>query len=300
MTKQEVLQGALALNGDDKKYVITVEGNQIITRVKWMDAVLFSPTSVSNEMREFEYTVTVNDDGTYYEVEKHVDTSGSAHGSGVGFRKRVFYGKRASRTIGLGIDKQTGKTGIVDVSFSPAEYIKPVKELMQNSGYKKKMWPVAKYIIGAACLIVASVLVAIMIGVGGASAKEPLGADAFGAKALASGYQVQTDKALGTDRQTVFIAQDEQDGYQIYFYSFGDPSSAKSFYKSKKTDFESIVSENQDYSTSSSSSSDYEKYSATSGESYMYVARIENTVVLVNTKAEHKEEVKVFIKEIGY
>ena len=32
----------------------------------------------------------------------------------------------------------------------------------------------------------------------------------------------------------------------------------------------------------------------------MYVARIENTVVLVNVDADHKQEVKDFIKEMGY
>ncbi len=32
----------------------------------------------------------------------------------------------------------------------------------------------------------------------------------------------------------------------------------------------------------------------------MYVARIENTVVLVNVKADHKQEVIAFVKELGY
>ena len=49
-TKQQLFESALALNGDDKKYVITVEGDKIITRVKWMDAVFFSPTAISDEM----------------------------------------------------------------------------------------------------------------------------------------------------------------------------------------------------------------------------------------------------------
>lgn len=42
MNIQEVLRGALSLNGNDKKYVVTVEGNQIITTVKWMDAMFCS------------------------------------------------------------------------------------------------------------------------------------------------------------------------------------------------------------------------------------------------------------------
>ena len=35
MTKQEVLQGALALNCSDKKYTITVEGDKIIIETKY-------------------------------------------------------------------------------------------------------------------------------------------------------------------------------------------------------------------------------------------------------------------------
>lgn len=298
-SKQQIFESALALNGDDKKYAITVEDNKIVTRVKWMDAVLFSPTSVSNEMRDFEYTVTVNDDGTYYEIEKYTDTSGAAHSGGFGLRKRVFYGKRASRTIGLGIDKQTGKAGIVVASFNSAEYIRPVKELMQNAGYKKKMWPVAKCLIVAACVIVMAALVAIIISVGGAGAKEPIGADEFEAKARAGGYEMQAQEDASQERQNVYVALDPKDGYQIVFYSFDDSASAKAFYRSKKSDFESIAS-GDDSSTSSTSTPDYEKYSASGDERYMYVARIENTVVLVNVKADHEQEVTEFVKELGY
>ena len=35
MTKQEVLQGALALNCNDKKYTITVKGDKIIIETKY-------------------------------------------------------------------------------------------------------------------------------------------------------------------------------------------------------------------------------------------------------------------------
>ena len=46
----QVLNGALALNGNDKKYVITVEENRIITTAKWMDAVFFAPNTVTDEV----------------------------------------------------------------------------------------------------------------------------------------------------------------------------------------------------------------------------------------------------------
>ena len=43
------------MNGDDKKYIITIEENKIITTVKWMDAIFFAPNIVTDEMREFKF-----------------------------------------------------------------------------------------------------------------------------------------------------------------------------------------------------------------------------------------------------
>lgn len=139
-TKQQLFEAALALNGEDKKYVITVEGDKIITRVKWMDATLFSPTSISNEMREFEYIVKVNDNGTYTEIAKTISSGTSLSTGGFSLNKRgMIGGNTYTKTIAFGRNNQTGELGIISTSFSSKEYKSPIKELMKSSGYKKKM-----------------------------------------------------------------------------------------------------------------------------------------------------------------
>ncbi len=303
ITKEQLFESALALNGDDKKYVITVEDDKIVTRVKWMDAVFFSPTSVSDEMRDFEYTVKVNDNGTYNEIEKYVSSSKSAGVGGLSWRKNVFVGKRKqfSRTIGLGIDKQKDEPGvIVDVTFNSEEYKDPVRTLMKTSGYKKKMWPWAKLVIGASIFLVIAAISVIIMLVSKDAAKEPIGADEFEALARSSGYSIQVDENIGNEYDTR-IAIDEKDDYEIVFYTFSDSEQAKNFFESKKSDLDKIASANKgDFSRSYASGSVFEREGVSTSEIYMYVARMENTVIFVNSGIEHKEEIKNFIEEIGY
>lgn len=308
-TKQQLFESALALNGDDKKYVITVEGDKIITRVKWMDAVLFSPTAISDEMRDFEYTVRVNDNGTYNEIEKYVSSSKSAGVGGLSFGKNVFVGKRKqySRTIGLGIDKQKDDSGvIVDITFNSDEYKDPIRTLMKASGYKKKMWPLTKLIIAllislllALILVISTISIVITL-VAKDAAKEPTGADEFEALARSSGYSIQIDENIGKGYDTR-IAKDEKDDYEMIFYTLSDSEKAKEFFESKRSDLDKIASANKgDFSTSSVSGSVFQRYGVSTSEIYMYVARVENTVILVSAGIEDKEEVKNFIKGIGY
>ena len=57
MTKQEVLQGALALNGCDKKFTVTVDSDKIIIEAKCRD--------VSERETTFCYTACLKDNKTY-------------------------------------------------------------------------------------------------------------------------------------------------------------------------------------------------------------------------------------------
>ncbi|MBQ2735547.1 MAG: hypothetical protein IJF33_06910 [Clostridia bacterium] len=59
MTKQEVLQGALALNGNDKKYTVTVEGDKIIIETKYRGTRVREST--------FRCIAHIKDDKTYTE-----------------------------------------------------------------------------------------------------------------------------------------------------------------------------------------------------------------------------------------
>ncbi len=139
LTIQQVLNGALALNGYDKKYIITVEGNKIITSVKWMDATFFAPHLVTNEMRDFKFIASLNNDNTWCEVDEMRSTQKSAGLGGLSMSKSVSKGKviRYSKTIAFGQKNGEGKLGIVECTFNTQEYKKPVSDYLKACGYKK-------------------------------------------------------------------------------------------------------------------------------------------------------------------
>ena len=59
--KQSMLYHAPALlNRPDIPWVVTVEGDSIVARWKWMDAAFFAPNEVNNEIREFTFIVTLS------------------------------------------------------------------------------------------------------------------------------------------------------------------------------------------------------------------------------------------------
>lgn len=139
LTIQQVLYGALALNGNDKKYIVTVEGNNIITTVKWMDATFFAPNLVTNEMREFKFIATLNNDNTWSELDETETIQKTAGPGGLSMRKSFFVGKtyRYSKTIALGKKNGSDKVGLVSGTFSTQEYKKPVSDYLAACGYKK-------------------------------------------------------------------------------------------------------------------------------------------------------------------
>ena len=51
---------------------------------------------------------------------------------------------------------------------------------------------------------------------------------------------------------------------------------------------------------SNSERSDYCKYAVTATDTYMYIARVKNTVIYASSDVENKEEIEQFIKAINY
>lgn len=139
MTRQEVLDGALALNGADKKYTITVEGNTIITQTKWMDAVLFAQDSITDEVRSFKFTVELGDDNTWTELDRSSATRKSAGPGGFSMGYSSFSGKQISfnKTIAIGKDRNTGETGVVSITFNSEEFKQPVRDYLTACGWKR-------------------------------------------------------------------------------------------------------------------------------------------------------------------
>lgn len=139
MNIQEVLQGALALNGDEKKYSVTVEGDKIITTVKWMDAVFFAPGSVTDEVRQFKFIAKLNDNNTWLEIDESKAVKKSAGMGGLSMNYSSFKGKEISfnKTVGIGKNREDGSVGVIKIEFNSEEYKKPVSEYLASCGYKK-------------------------------------------------------------------------------------------------------------------------------------------------------------------
>jgi hypothetical protein len=144
LDKQSVLsQAPGALNRPDQPWEATVEGDSIIARWKWMDATFFSPTSVSQQTREFTFTVTLNDKGKWKELDTTQKNSGGVKMSGgklsFGSSSSSFMGNTSQKsfTLGVGKNNQTGEAGLVGFSFDTNTVKQPIRAYLTACGWKK-------------------------------------------------------------------------------------------------------------------------------------------------------------------
>lgn len=134
MTKQEVLQDALALNGSDKKYTVTVEGDKIIIETKYRDTRTREST--------FRCIAHLKDDKSYTESTCDFD----------GYRKQ--YGVR-KKAVSYCLD------GSKEV-FDSEEIKKVLRDYLDSCGYQR----IANKKLIAFCIsIPVAIIVAILIAV---------------------------------------------------------------------------------------------------------------------------------------
>ena len=89
-----------------------------------------------------------------------------------------------------------------------------------------------------------------------------------------------------------------ENNWQIEFYVLEDNSYAKGMFENNKKIFEDLkVSMSTEASTNLGNSS---TYSLTSNGYYMYLSKIENTLLYVKVKDTYKDNVKELVKELGY
>jgi len=142
--KQTVLtQAPVVLNRPDQPWYVTVEGDAIVARWNWMNATWFAPHEVSNETRDFSFTVILDNKGTYKEVDRTAEKSSGVRMSGgkVGFgtSSSSFKGKtnQKSFSFGAGKDNQTGEVGLVGFKFNTSDVKNPVRAYLEGCGWKK-------------------------------------------------------------------------------------------------------------------------------------------------------------------
>ena len=121
MTKQEVLQGAITLNGSDKQYTVTVERDTITIQSK------FSANATGTRTGTFRCVAHLNDDNTY------VETHSARDGRRSQFGKVVKVQKSISFTFGGGSDT----VEVEKESFNSEDIKKILREYLDGCGYKR-------------------------------------------------------------------------------------------------------------------------------------------------------------------
>jgi len=142
--KQKVLADAPeALNKADQPWEVTVEGDSIIARWKWMDATFFSPTGISDETKQFTFIVTLNDNGKWKESDKIEQKSEGIKMSGgklsFGSSSNSFFGKTNQKSVefSFGKNKQTGETGAIGFKLDTSLVKNSVRDYLTACGWKK-------------------------------------------------------------------------------------------------------------------------------------------------------------------
>ena len=121
MTKEEVLQGALALNGSDKKYTVSVEDDRITIQSK------FSANAIGTRTGTFCCVAHLNNDNTYVETHTAHDGRRSQFGKVVKMQKSISF------TFGGGSDT----VEVERESFSSENIKKILRDYLEECGYKR-------------------------------------------------------------------------------------------------------------------------------------------------------------------
>lgn len=142
--KQVVLHYApQALNRPEQPWVVTAEGDALVARWKWMDAAFFAPHEVSNEVREYAFTVTLGDNQTWRELDRTETKSAGVKMSGgkmsIGGSSSTFSGKTSQKSfqMGLGQNNQTGQAGLVTFKFDTTPVKESIRTYLKSRNWKK-------------------------------------------------------------------------------------------------------------------------------------------------------------------
>ena len=144
MEKQQVLNDAVgALNRPDQPWQVTVEGDAIVARWKWMDATFFSPQEINDETKNYTFTVTLDNKGKWHEVDEKKEKSSSVKlsGGGLSFGTSTssFKGKTTQKSFEFGVGKnnQTGEVGFIGFKFDTTIVKQSIRDYLIYCGWKK-------------------------------------------------------------------------------------------------------------------------------------------------------------------
>ena len=151
-------------------------------------------------------------------------------------------------------------------------------------------------IVVSLLLVSAVVIVFLVLGKG----KESITASEFYDEMNDEGLMVidVTDQYASYGIDEAYIAVESNQEYQIEFYELSSVSKAENMFETNKEYFEDRAGSKR--VTSSYGFSNYDIYSLTSNGDFMYLCRIDNTLLYIDVDDSYKDEVKEIIDELDY
>lgn len=121
MTKCEVLEGALALNGDNKKYTVATDGDKIIIEAKYRANIAGTRSGT------FRCVAHLNDDNTYTETHSDSDGGDAMGGKVVKVQKSFWF------TFG----GESGEMEAEKDEFNSEDIKKVLRGYLESCGYTR-------------------------------------------------------------------------------------------------------------------------------------------------------------------
>lgn len=142
-SKEEILTNIVNdLNTTEKNWTISVDGDKIIAYWKWKDGTFFSTESITDEVRQYKFVVTLLDNGKWKELDITNDTEkGINFGEGnASFNKSFFVGHKMEKSIqfSFGKKRDEGNFGIQKTVFDTSLIKQPIRDYLKQNGWKKK------------------------------------------------------------------------------------------------------------------------------------------------------------------
>lgn len=142
-------------------------------------------------------------------------------------------------------------------------------------------------------------LVTIIFLTTGCFKKKVITTEEFKNKAENSGYiTINVKNQYMNDLRIKEATVAQKEDYQVEFYVLDDNSNAKIIFSNTKEDFQKDKDKVSVETTKNMLN--YSTYSLKTGGYYMYLSRVQNTLLYVKVKEKYQDSVKELIKELDY
>ena len=147
--------------------------------------------------------------------------------------------------------------------------------------------------------VLALILVVVMLGFTACGTpKTPLTTDQFSEQAASAGYEV-SDATEQLETESVQEAAVAENGnYQLWFYTLPSSSAANAAFAGSRQKFEDAAGGFSSYK--SVTILNYKYYYQTASNNFYLVAVIDNTMVYCVAEKSYANEIKDFVKSLGY